>query len=151
MRGFWTERRRFRGVSGPRPGAPEARVDFVRGLAEDVRESRRNTQSVRFRLAFAGVLSLMMLASLAAFGGVGSAATGFVSHPLRAVKSSSVWQAKVKSYTLKFKSVGSSRAANRAVYSPMHDQYDDDDDCERRHHDHEREITTDITARKMRR
>ena len=125
MRGFWTGRRRF--GSGPRPGAPEARVDFVRGLAEHVSESRRNTQSVRFRLAFAGVLSLMLLASLAAFGGVSSAATGFMAHPIKAVKASVMWQAKA----MKTKA-----RQNGATYSPADHEYDNE--CHRRHDDHER-------------
>lgn len=135
MRGFWTGRRRFGRVSGPRPGAPEARVDFVRGLTEYVSESRRNTQSVRFRLAFAGVLSLMLLGSLAAFGGVSSAATGFMGHPAKALKASLMWHAKGLSNNAKQN--GAARQ-NGAVYSPSNHQYDDDDDCQRGHDDRER-------------
>lgn len=59
-----------------RAARPEPRPEFVAMLAERVRSERTTVRRGSFRLAFAGVLTVAMISSLAAFGGLGYAASG---------------------------------------------------------------------------
>jgi hypothetical protein len=56
-----------------RRNRPEPRRDFIYALASEVRGHRRRRGSLR--LAFAGTLTVMMVAALGAAGGIGHAAT----------------------------------------------------------------------------
>ena len=70
MRSFWN---RERGLEAElRANRPQPRDEFVRTLAERVPARRRSTGAVRVAMAMA--LSLVMLASVIGFGGVGYAA-----------------------------------------------------------------------------
>jgi hypothetical protein len=59
-----------------RAARPQPREEFVSGLAARVRSDRVRARGRSFRLGFAGVLTAAMLVSLAAFGGLGYAASG---------------------------------------------------------------------------
>jgi hypothetical protein len=59
-----------------RAARPEPRPEFVAMLADRVRSERRGARGGSFRLAFAGVLTAATVTSLAAFGGLGYAASG---------------------------------------------------------------------------
>ncbi|TML91281.1 MAG: hypothetical protein E6G08_00605 [Actinobacteria bacterium] len=63
---------------------PEPRPEFSAMLADRVRSERRGARGGSFRLAFAGVLTAAMVTSLAAFGGLGYAASG-VTHVAKSV------------------------------------------------------------------
>jgi hypothetical protein len=73
----WRPWRRERGLDHElRANRPEPRPDFVQSLAERVREDRRRSWfGARPRLAFAGALTVVMLAVVGGFGGFGYAAT----------------------------------------------------------------------------
>jgi hypothetical protein len=125
MRRFWTRERRFMRTTGPRPGAPEARTDFVSGLAGHVRETRRTVPSARLRFAFAGALTLLLLGSLAGFGGVGLAAAPF-KVPIKVMKAQ-IW-----------KTYHQHARARRAAYTPANDEYEGQ--CGRQRREHERAL-----------
>jgi hypothetical protein len=59
-----------------RSSRPEPSGDFVTGLADRIRASRPRPRLDRVRIAFAGGLSLMVLAALASVGAVGYATAG---------------------------------------------------------------------------
>lgn len=125
MRRFWTRQPRFRRTTGPRAGAPEARTDFVSALVEHVRETRRTAPSLRLRFAFAGALTLLLLGSLAGFGGVGMAAAP-IKAPVQMVKAAKIWV-----------QYGSQGKATRVAFTPAKDQYDDDE-CKKKRKDDDR-------------
>jgi len=107
---FW--RRRFR-IGAERPAYhPRPRPDFTRALAEEVRESRAGRRGLR--VAFAGGLTVVMLAALAGFGGLGYAANGG-RHAANAVKT--VFKAEKS----KARSSARGRAAQRET--PAENQY----------------------------
>lgn len=72
MRGYWRRRSRGSDLEGAlRANRPEPRSEFVKLLAARIDESRPRRAALR--LAFAAALTLMMVAALLAFGGIGYA------------------------------------------------------------------------------
>jgi hypothetical protein len=76
MRGFW--RREPQGLETElRANRPEPSADLVRSLSHRIEDDRRRARLYRFsRLSFAGALTVLMLGTLGAFGGLGYAASG---------------------------------------------------------------------------
>lgn len=76
MRGFW--RREPQGLEAElRANRPEPSTDLVRSLSAKIEDDRRRTRLYGLsRVAFAGGLTVLMLGSLGAFGGLGYAASG---------------------------------------------------------------------------
>ncbi len=85
MTKFW--KRKLDGIDVEaelRAARPQARSEFVAALAAHVREERVRGRGGSFRLAFAGALTVAMLTSLAAVGGLGYAASS-VGHAVKSV------------------------------------------------------------------
>jgi hypothetical protein len=91
---------------GLRAQRPEARDEFVQNLAAAVRSRRYRSPHRRFGLAFA--LSLGILVSLVAFGGVGAASSAL--HSSAAAVRSAVGD-------------GNGRSRENEQGQPVHDQY----------------------------
>lgn len=72
MSRFWKERSGLDLERALRNARPEPRPRFVESLVTEIRGRRRSRSS--FRLAFAGGLTVMLVAALAAVGGIGTAA-----------------------------------------------------------------------------
>lgn len=73
MKGF--RRRAFDLEAQLRAGRATPRPDFVRALAERVREDAKPVRRRSLRIAFAGMLTVAMLAALASVGALGHAAS----------------------------------------------------------------------------
>ena len=87
MKSFWSRPRSFNVEDELRRNKPEPRSEFVANLAEHVRSDRRQVRA-GVRVAFAGALTVALLAALApvgALGSAGSAAKGIVSAATRVV------------------------------------------------------------------
>lgn len=76
MRGFW--RREPQGLEAElRANRPEPSTDLVRSLSLKIEDDRRRTRLYSLsRLSFAGGLTVLMLGTLGAFGGLSYAASG---------------------------------------------------------------------------
>jgi hypothetical protein len=76
MRGFW--RREPQSLETElRANRPQPSTDLVRSLSLRIEDDRRRARLYRLsRLSFAGALTVLMLGTLGAFGGLGYAASG---------------------------------------------------------------------------
>jgi hypothetical protein len=76
MRGFW--RRELQGLEAElRANRPEPSTDLVRSLSSRIEDDLRRTRLYSLsRLSFAGALTVLMLGTLGAFGGLSYAASG---------------------------------------------------------------------------
>jgi hypothetical protein len=75
MKRFWSRTDRFDLEYELRTGRPRPRPQFVHELTAQVEAARSRSRGRSFRVAFASVLSVGMLVSLASFGGFGYAAS----------------------------------------------------------------------------
>jgi hypothetical protein len=77
---MWSQRRASRRgtelEADLRRQRPEARADFVQDLSRRLLAQRPGSRPARSRLVFAGAVSVLMLGTFAAFGGLGYAASG---------------------------------------------------------------------------
>jgi hypothetical protein len=75
VRDFWRRRSGFGLEDELRALRSEPRAEFVTMLAQRVREDRRASFHFLSRVSFAGAVTVFMLGTLAAFGGLGYAAS----------------------------------------------------------------------------